>query len=611
MLSSFPFPWILGTVFTEPSEQPEDSIQWTKASNIFLLMRVIRFLRVLRLLRLAKLKRIFVGIEDYIASTTLATMFQFLRLLFIIFLLAHWTACLWYYVASVEILSEQETWVSVVLVSSPSTFELYVTAFYFTISTMSTVGYGDIHPYSRLEMVFAILTMVLACGVFAYTLGSINSLLIKSGAEGNEYRSRVISVNRYMKKKDVPYDTQFRVRRYLEYLWENQKKNLLKEKEIISMLSASLRDEISSYVHGAILLSCPVFEQLEPLVISRLSKLLEGETFAPGDIITEQGQITTKMYFLQSGQVSIYHRETNSHFATLGTNMVFGEIAFFALIPRTASVCCLTFVDVFALSRADLDSVAEELPVSKEKLELIQEKCKKGDFSSLQVRCFICMELGHVATRCSRVLINFDHELSQKKWLNNRMQQSKYINPYMEPAPNMERYQRPKLKVHYQARNVRALAQSPTHIYRNQPQIRQMIRDFEENVEEEQDYAVRQLSIQSKHSQEEVRIKKPRFSIIVRSDTLEREEPTMQRKATFRKSLLMRNPIVEIENYDNGEMHRFEEDQVFESVHSQPFSRVSSVERVPKEPGRHVSEVAVTDISIHSVDRSLRHSPSS
>jgi hypothetical protein len=136
-----------------------------------------------------------------------------------------------------------------------------------------------------------------------------------------------------------------------------------------------------------------------------------------------------------------------------------------------------------------------------------------------------------------------------------------------------------------------------------------MIREFEEDIIEEQDYAVRQLSIQSKQSPEEVRTKKPRFSIIVRSDTLEREQPTMQRKATFRKSLLMRNPIVEIESYDNGEMHRLEEEQLFENVQNRPIRRVSSLEKV-LEPKRKTSEIEVTDISLHSADRSIVRSPS-
>ena len=606
MLSSLPFPWLMGAIITEPSERTEDTFHWTNVSNVLLLMRVIRFLRVLRLLRLAKLKRIFVRIEDYIASTTLASIFQFLRLLFVVFLIAHWIACLWYYVGVVEALNEHETWVTVMLAHGPTTMELYATAFYFTMSTMSTVGYGDIHPYTRVEMIFVILIMVVACGIFAYTIGSISSLINKSNAEGNEYRNRVISVNRYMKKKDVPYDTQFRVRRYLEYLWENQKKNILKEKEIISMLSASLRDEISAFVHGAILLSCPVFEQMETQLISRLSKSLDGETFAPGDVIIVQGQITNKLYFLQTGEVSVFHRETNTHFATLGRNMIFGEIAFFSLKPRTASVCCMSFVDVFALTRTDLDSMAEELPVSKERLEIVQNKCSSGDFSSLQVRCYICLSLGHVATRCSKVLINFDHEFSQKKWLNNRLQQSKFINPYMEPAPNLDRYRRPKLKIHYTARNTTAGHRSPREIYRNEPQIQQLIKDFEEDVEEEQDFTGRQMSIQSKQSVEDVRItRKPRISIIYKSETMEMTIPEMQRKAAFRKSLLMRAPIVEIENYYTGEGFKAEEDVFFEAK-NEGFSRVTSVERTPKYDGKSKgSEVTVTDISLYSADRSL------
>jgi len=46
----------------------------------------------------------------------------------------------------------------------------------------------------------------------------------------NAYREQVVAVNRYMKKKDLPPELRFRVRRYLEYVWENKKKNNLDEK---------------------------------------------------------------------------------------------------------------------------------------------------------------------------------------------------------------------------------------------------------------------------------------------------------------------------------------------------------------------------------------------
>eukprot|EP00360_Condylostoma_magnum_P000556 CAMPEP_0168315038 /NCGR_PEP_ID=MMETSP0210-20121227/9962_1 /TAXON_ID=40633 /ORGANISM="Condylostoma magnum, Strain COL2" /LENGTH=44 /DNA_ID= /DNA_START= /DNA_END= /DNA_ORIENTATION= len=44
---------------------------------------------------------------------------------------------------------------------------------------MTTVGYGDIVPFTVNEKVYAMFSMIVACGVFAYTVGSIGSLVSK------------------------------------------------------------------------------------------------------------------------------------------------------------------------------------------------------------------------------------------------------------------------------------------------------------------------------------------------------------------------------------------------------------------------------------------------
>lgn len=41
---------------------------------------------------------------------------------------------------------------------------------------MITVGYGDIHPYTEWEMIYVIFAMILASGVFGYTMNSIMSI---------------------------------------------------------------------------------------------------------------------------------------------------------------------------------------------------------------------------------------------------------------------------------------------------------------------------------------------------------------------------------------------------------------------------------------------------
>ena len=48
-------------------------------------------------------------------------------------------------------------------------FLKYTASLYFAVTTMITVGYGDIVPVTLLEMLFVTFAMFGSCGVFAYS----------------------------------------------------------------------------------------------------------------------------------------------------------------------------------------------------------------------------------------------------------------------------------------------------------------------------------------------------------------------------------------------------------------------------------------------------------
>lgn len=48
----------------------------------------------------------------------------------------------------------------------------YISAFYFSVTTMITVGYGDINANTQTEMIFAVFAMVLASAIFGYSMSS-------------------------------------------------------------------------------------------------------------------------------------------------------------------------------------------------------------------------------------------------------------------------------------------------------------------------------------------------------------------------------------------------------------------------------------------------------
>ncbi len=52
-----------------------------------------------------------------------------------------------------------------------------MTSLYFTVTTIVTVGYGDITPYNSTEKCFVITLMIIGVMAFSFTTGAISSII--------------------------------------------------------------------------------------------------------------------------------------------------------------------------------------------------------------------------------------------------------------------------------------------------------------------------------------------------------------------------------------------------------------------------------------------------
>lgn len=60
---------------------------------------------------------------------------------------------------------------------APSASDLYLTSIYFTITTITTVGYGDFHAVSFTEKMINIIIMIIGVLGFSYASGSFTSYI--------------------------------------------------------------------------------------------------------------------------------------------------------------------------------------------------------------------------------------------------------------------------------------------------------------------------------------------------------------------------------------------------------------------------------------------------
>lgn len=476
LITCFPYDWIVEGVF--PSSSSSKSKTLYTAPKIIRIIRIIRFLKILRLLRLAKLKKILIKIEDYIASTTIATLFIYGRLLSMCFLGAHWIACLFYYVANQLSDSHPITWITIANIEDSPNYEKYVTSLYWAFSTIATVGFGDIYPVTMYEKLFVIITMIISSGAFAYTVGIIGAMLSKHTEIESFYRDAFVSVNKYIKAKHLPRDLQLRVKRYLDYIWEKNKKDNVNEKELLAILSEPLRDEIYAHINANVVKFCRVFERFDSHFLSHLTRALDNETHAPLDFIFEEGEMSHKIYYILSGKAKVYHSATKSCFAVLSPQNFFGEIAFFLGKARCASVICYEFSDLVSLNRTDFLKVLERFPEAKEITKNLIQLCQDGDYSSLNVSCYICDELGHIASKCKEVLINLNQDDYKKKWIENKIDDARVsVTISKSLSPKYERKNRKKLKVRYGISNLRGSTRGSFDMYPNSNKLGELVHD--------------------------------------------------------------------------------------------------------------------------------------
>lgn len=94
---------------------------------------------------------------------------------FIALLLMHICTCFWILMAKVE--DSPDNWIWWANLQDASEIELYVASFYFVVTTIATVGYGDVTPKTVSEWIFCIIIMLLGVTGFSFATGSLSSLM--------------------------------------------------------------------------------------------------------------------------------------------------------------------------------------------------------------------------------------------------------------------------------------------------------------------------------------------------------------------------------------------------------------------------------------------------
>ena len=327
---------------------------------------LVLVLRMLHLLRIVRLFVIFRQWEEQ--SWSNSGLLRIIKFFATVMLLIHWIACVWYLIAFMDGFP-LDCWVVAMGIKDADPVTLYIRSLYWTIVTMTTVGYGDITPNRNIEYVFTMGVMLLGASIYAFIIGNIASLFSNLDSAKANFWNRIEAVNQYLRSRRVPSDLNQQVRKYYEYLWARHRG--LKKDSLFGDFPVPYRIDILLHLTQDLLEKVPLFRYCSPTLRNMLITALRPYTFAPNDCIVREGEVGKEIYFISQGKVKITSQAGQKNHGIMKEGDYFGLMSLILNEKRTASVTALTYCEIFMLRRDDFNSIKKDYPEFKDVLKKI------------------------------------------------------------------------------------------------------------------------------------------------------------------------------------------------------------------------------------------------
>lgn len=294
-----------------------------KAADVPLLklvksLRLLRFLKLIRLLKIEEMTSNLVmdrdtidRIEDFFQEGSTRSGVILLSLAMQLGFICHIAACIWTYIGRRGAINGDHTWFAYEesgpysekdTTGGDNVSSIYLAAFYYSLTTMTSVGYGDIIPRSDSERTYAICLEFIGGFVFAMIIASLTSVVTSSDMNQRKVSEQLDSVSSFVQNRQFPQVLGRRIRRHFRQFYSH--KSAIDERKIFGEMSSALRRDVSSYIVSVRMSDVKLFQSMNPKLWPRLFPLLNPTHFELGEHVCTQGEESSEMFIILDGSLS-------------------------------------------------------------------------------------------------------------------------------------------------------------------------------------------------------------------------------------------------------------------------------------------------------------------
>ncbi|XP_077522652.1 potassium voltage-gated channel protein eag-like isoform X2 [Amblyomma americanum] len=326
-------------------------------------------LKVVRLLRLGRVVRKLDRYLEYGAA-------MLILLLCFYMLVAHWLACIWYSIGrsdaengvqfswlwklanvtqsqfKVRYVNDSHHGLKAELYGGPPRGTMYVTSLYYTMTCMTSVGFGNVAAETDNEKVFTICMMIIGALLYATIFGHVTTIIQQMTSATARYHEMLNNVREFMKLHEVPRALSERVMDYVVSTWAMSKG--IDTKKVLSYCPKDMTADICVHLNRKVFNEHPAFRLASDGCLRALAMYFSMDHSAPGDLLYHTGESIDTLSFVVAGSLEVV--QDDEVVAILGRGDVFGD-AFWkepTIGQSCANVRALTYCDLHSIKRDKL-----------------------------------------------------------------------------------------------------------------------------------------------------------------------------------------------------------------------------------------------------------------
>lgn len=228
---------------------------------------------------------------------------------------SHWCACAWFYVALAEDLAPH-TWVGRYEWEGETVATHYIISLYWTWSTLTTLGYGDITAGTNAERICTMFCMLLGVSFYSFITASMSSFLERMDAASQRRRDQQEELEQYLNARKLSKALKARIRDYFYSRWEQQRASW-SEDVLLDRMSADLQCEVVHEIHRHVIPKFPLLRDQDPHFAAQIVRRFAPVRHATGRVMAREGARCDHLAFIHRGHVEAFGAGSGARFLSV------------------------------------------------------------------------------------------------------------------------------------------------------------------------------------------------------------------------------------------------------------------------------------------------------